>query len=111
MSKFVTTIPFDPGAVLAKLPKGAIVNELRLRDDARAVEILWEHDDVLSKYTFPVPWDDPSQPLPEELRFAAPALRSLGEGASRQAPAADSKPARRRGINARVTSKPAKAAA
>jgi len=51
MSKFSTTIPTTVDELLQALPRGAILNRLRLSDDQRSIVLEWEHDDFRTPYT------------------------------------------------------------
>lgn len=62
MSKFKTTIPVDLDGVLSKLPKGSAVLGITLREDKKAVEVVWDHDQFRTPYTFPVDCPDPENP-------------------------------------------------
>lgn len=52
MGKFVTAVPVNLTPVLSALPPGAAVQTIRYAD--WKVEVVWEHDGLWSKYTFPV---------------------------------------------------------
>lgn len=56
MSKFTTTLPTDTQAVLEMLPKGSFVHEIKLSESKRAIEIVWDTEELKTPYTFPVPY-------------------------------------------------------
>lgn len=59
MSKYKTTIPVDVAGLIQNLPKGSSINGVTLRDDRSGVDVLWEHDDYTTPYTFAVECPDP----------------------------------------------------
>jgi len=100
MSKFFTKIPFDPVAVISRLPKGSTVLGLTLAGDARSVELAWEHDTIPCLYTTAVHWEDPGGEEPPEVALARgsmpkaevpgkPAPDGLAPAAAKMRPAAD----------------------
>lgn len=48
MSKFTTPIPVDVAGAIAALPKGAYVHSVRLSPDRTNVELVWDHDGLIS---------------------------------------------------------------
>lgn len=65
MSKFKTTVLVDIAAVKAMLPAGASVTAVTLNADLTGVDVLWEHDNFHTPYTFPVEWQDPGGKPPD----------------------------------------------
>lgn len=56
MSKFLTTLSIDVQAVLEMLPAGSSIQDVRLTETKRAVEILWDNDNLRTPYTVPIPF-------------------------------------------------------
>lgn len=54
MSKFVTSIGVDVEGLLAQLPKTAYVHGVTYNPQLTRVEVTWEDDSLMSRYTFPV---------------------------------------------------------
>lgn len=70
MSKFITNLSIDVQAVLEMLPPGTSIQEVRLTESKRAVEILWENDNLLTPYTVPIPFplENLSGDLPKNVQ-------------------------------------------
>lgn len=54
MSKFITSIPVDVEAIKAILPDRSYVHGATFNPQEGRVELVWEHDDYRTPYTFPV---------------------------------------------------------
>ena len=50
MSKFRTVIPVDTKAILAKLPRGSYVHEIKMTPEKDGVEVIWDNDLIIAKY-------------------------------------------------------------
>ena len=56
MSKFVTKIPVNIEEVLKLLPVKSDVQETRLSEDGKTIEIEWSNDWMQTPYTVPHEW-------------------------------------------------------
>jgi hypothetical protein len=50
MSKFRTVIPVAVQAILAKLPRGSYVHEIKMTPDKDGVEVIWDNDLIIAKF-------------------------------------------------------------
>lgn len=97
MSKFKTTLPIQVNELVATLPRGCAVLEIKLREDLRGVDVIWDHDKFHTGFTFPVDCPDPSNPpvklapspLPPETALAS---SEPAAAVSRQEPDSASQP-------------------
>lgn len=50
MSKFRTVIPVDTKAILAKLPHGSYLHEIKMTPDKDGVEVIWDNDLIVARF-------------------------------------------------------------
>jgi len=50
MSKFRTVIPVDTKAILAKLPRGSYVHEIKMTPEKDGVEVIWDNDLIIARF-------------------------------------------------------------
>jgi hypothetical protein len=50
MSKFRTVIPVDTKAILAKLPHGSYLHEIKMTPEKDGVEVIWDNDLIVAKF-------------------------------------------------------------
>jgi len=50
MSKFRTVIPVDTKAILAKLPRGSYVYEIKMTPEKDGVEVIWDNDLIIARF-------------------------------------------------------------
>lgn len=50
MSKFRTVIPVAVQAILAKLPRGSYVHEIKMTPEKDGVEVIWDNDLIVARF-------------------------------------------------------------
>lgn len=56
MSLLITKIPTDLAAVKAKLPTGSFIHGVVWNPTSAELELTWEHEQLVTKHTFPYPF-------------------------------------------------------
>ena len=91
MSKFRTVIPVAVATILAKLPKGSYVHEIKMTPEKDGVEVIWDNDLIIAKFQ---QIDFPPECFDGE--FPADVVRVIGAESKVQSPksnAGESEPA------------------
>lgn len=115
MSSFKTSLKLDPRQVIRELPSGASVEGVEWKPDTQELEIVWNHHELVTPFTFAL--DYPlsmlqAKELPKDTRWKRPASSvhapPPAPPAPPPAPPTDSQPAtvrksRKKGL--RITAK------
>lgn len=116
MSKFRTVIPVAVATILAKLPRGSYVHEIKMTPEKDGVEVIWDNDLIIARFQqidFPPECFDGELPKdvvrviggakaetlkPETLKIEADAVQPEAAGVGNNPVALEAeKPKRKRG--------------